>query len=100
MVLTRPGVRKPDELKLKSGSTENSIHDSSATQQQWTLEGDARILKVLRARGFPADQMVPMLVELQAGKLLSQRDGNKAWNPVSGQHSDRVSGFGLLSQAY
>jgi hypothetical protein len=75
----------PDEPIYCAKDKANSIHDHSrALDPQWTLEGDARILKILRARGFPVDEMVPMLVELQAGRFLTQRHGSRAWNPATG----------------
>lgn len=80
----RQAPKAPEAPKDVREAKPNSIHDNHDPERQWTLEGDARILNILRARGFPIDEMVPMLVELQAGRFLTERDGAKAWNPASG----------------
>lgn len=93
-----------DDLEASQGlggnKKKNRAQVEYVTAHHWTLEGDARILKVLRARGFPVDEMVPMLVELQAGRFLTQRYGCRTWNPASGMYvnalklsSDRTKVF-------
>lgn len=75
---------EPEDAAKNHGNTVKKIERSQASEQTWTQQGNARILKILRARGFPAVEMVPMLVELQAGRYSASHNSTKAWNPVTG----------------